>query len=127
MPTDCISYQDSGYFSTLMNDYLNQKATLTPLYNRFPKLENFEDHILEKKNNFDNTKRETLVAVLQKQYLKVENEERRNMLKKLLSNATVKDKKIVSYQFLNVYSVIVKSPKNLTIDEMLGYKGSNLD
>lgn len=72
MPTDCISYQDSGYFSTLMNDYLNQKATLTPLYKRFPKLENFEDQILEKKNNFDNTKRETLVAVLQKQYLNVE-------------------------------------------------------
>jgi hypothetical protein len=31
------------------------------LYNRFPKLENFEDQILEEKNNFDNTKRETLL------------------------------------------------------------------
>ena len=54
-----------------------------------------------------------------KQYLKVENEERRNMLKKLLSNATVKDKKIVSYQFISLYSVIAKAPKNCTIDEML--------
>ena len=60
-------------------------------------------------------------------YLEVGNEERRNMLKKLLSNATVKDKKIVSYQFISLYSVIVKAPKNCTIDEMLGYKGSNLD
>lgn len=61
------------------------------------------------------------------EYLVVTDEKKRNMLKKLLSNATVKDKKIVSYQFLNVYSVIAKSSKNLTIDEMLGYKGSNLD
>ena len=72
MPTDCISYQNSGYFSTLMNDYLNQKADLTPLYNRFPKLENFEAQINEKQSNFDNTSRETVVAVLQKQYLNVE-------------------------------------------------------
>jgi hypothetical protein len=41
MPTDCISYQNSGYFSTLMNDYL-EKNYLQSLYNRFPKLENFE-------------------------------------------------------------------------------------
>ena len=72
MPIDCISYQNSGYFSTLMNDYLNQKANLTPLYNRFPKLENFEAQINEKQSNFDNTSRETVVAVLQKQYLNVE-------------------------------------------------------
>lgn len=62
-----------------------------------------------------------------KRYLKVENEERRNMLKKLLSNATVKDRKIVSYQFISLYSVIAKAPKNCTIDEMLGYKDSNLN
>jgi hypothetical protein len=42
MPTDCISYQDSGYFSPLMNDYLNQEKTLNKLYNRFPLIENFE-------------------------------------------------------------------------------------
>ena len=58
------------------------------------------------------------------EYLVAIDEKKRNMLKKLLSNATVKDKKIVSYQFLNVYSVIAKSPKNLTIDEMLASSGS---
>jgi bacillithiol biosynthesis cysteine-adding enzyme BshC len=71
MPTDCISYQNSGYFSPLMNDYLNQKNELHSLYHRFPTLENFEEQILEKKNNFngnDNFKRETLVSVLKKQY-----------------------------------------------------------
>ena len=72
MPTDCISYQHSGYFSTLMNDYLDQKANLTPLYNRFSTLENFEAQIEEKQNNFDSASRETLVAVLRDQYSKVE-------------------------------------------------------
>ncbi len=61
------------------------------------------------------------------EYMEATNEKKRNMLKKLLSNATVKDKKIVSYQFISLYSVIAKAPKNCTIDEMLGYKDSNLD
>ena len=72
MPTDCtISYQNSGYFSPLMVDYLDQKSNLKPLYNRFPALENFENQIKEKDINFnkiENQKRATLVAVLQKQY-----------------------------------------------------------
>jgi bacillithiol biosynthesis cysteine-adding enzyme BshC len=75
MPTDCISYQNSGYFSPLMNDYLNQKNELHSLYHRFPTLENFEEQIEEKKNNFNdigngngNDKRKSLVNVLKKQY-----------------------------------------------------------
>jgi bacillithiol biosynthesis cysteine-adding enzyme BshC len=72
MPTDCISYQNSGYFSPLMNDYLDQKTNLQSLYNRFPTLENFEGQILEKQANFNNASRKTLVSVLQKQYLNVE-------------------------------------------------------
>lgn len=54
-----------------------------------------------------------------KQYLEVDNQKKKDMLKKLLSNATVKDRKIVSYQFVSLYSVIAKAPKNCTIDEML--------
>lgn len=72
MPTDCISYKNSGYFSPLMNDYLDQKPNLTPLYNRFPKLENFEAQILDKSSNFNNDIRATLVAVLEKQYASIE-------------------------------------------------------
>ncbi|WP_348800379.1 bacillithiol biosynthesis cysteine-adding enzyme BshC [Flavobacterium adhaerens] len=69
MPTDCISYQNSGYFTSLMNDYLNQKNELTSLYNRFPSLENFEAQIEEKKANFNTTnKRQILVSVLEQQY-----------------------------------------------------------
>ncbi|WP_413997680.1 bacillithiol biosynthesis cysteine-adding enzyme BshC [Flavobacterium sp. W1B] len=72
MPTDCISYQNSGYFSPLMNDYLDQKEDLQSLYNRFPKLENFENQILEKQKNFEHSNRTALVSTLQKQYATIE-------------------------------------------------------
>ncbi len=72
MPTDCISYQNSGYFSALMNDYLDQKQDLKSLYNRFPSLENFEEQIKEKHTNFDTNNRKTLVSVLENQYQNIE-------------------------------------------------------
>lgn len=68
MPTDCISYQDSGYFIPLMNDYLDQKEHLQSLYNRFPSIENFEGQIAEKKSNYPDSNREVLYSVLKKQY-----------------------------------------------------------
>ncbi|RKS25442.1 bacillithiol biosynthesis cysteine-adding enzyme BshC [Flavobacterium endophyticum] len=74
MPTDCISYQESGYFTSLINDYLNQKPDVQSLYHRFPTLENFEKQLLEKEKNFnssDNLKRKTLVSALEKQYSKL--------------------------------------------------------
>ncbi len=70
MPSDCITYQDSGYFSPLMNDYLNEKPNLKALYNRFPKLENFENQMNEKRANFNN--RTVLVEALEKQNSKLE-------------------------------------------------------
>lgn len=73
MPTDCINYQNSGYFSNLMNDYLDQKTNLQSLYNRFPTLENFDGQIQEKQTNFNDTSRKMLVSVLQKQYSIVES------------------------------------------------------
>jgi len=72
MPTDCISYQTSGYFSKLMQDYLDQKLELKPLYNNFPTLENFEKQIAEKAANFDNDNRIPLVETLRKQYQNIE-------------------------------------------------------
>ena len=68
MPTDCISYQNSGYFSKLIVDYLNQKPELQSLYHRFPDLSNFKLQIEEKSTNFDQRNRAILVGSLQKQY-----------------------------------------------------------
>lgn len=72
MPNDCISYQKSGYFSPLMNDYLDQNPKLQSLYNRFPTLENFEAQIAEKQANFNHNNRTSLVSALQKQYAGIE-------------------------------------------------------
>lgn len=67
MPTDCISYQNSGYFSKLIIDYLNQKPELQSLYHRFPTVENFLPQIEEKSSNFPVENRKILVESLQEQ------------------------------------------------------------
>ena len=68
MPTDCISYQESEYFTPLMNDYLDQKTHLQSLYNRFPTVANFKEQIAEKAENYNHQNREVLVSILEKQY-----------------------------------------------------------
>ncbi len=72
MPSDCISFQSSGYFTPIIVDYLNQEEKLTPLYNHFPTLENFEKQIHEKSQNYPNQNREVLVDVLLEQYQNLE-------------------------------------------------------
>ena len=72
MPNDCITYQNSGYFSKLIVDYLDQKSELKSLYNRFPTLENFRLQIEEKNKNFPIENREILGNALLNQYQKFE-------------------------------------------------------
>ncbi len=72
MPNDCITYQNSGYFSKLIVDYLDQKSELKSLYNRFPTLENFRLQIEEKSKNFPIENREILAKALLNQYQKFE-------------------------------------------------------
>ncbi|MCL9808428.1 bacillithiol biosynthesis cysteine-adding enzyme BshC [Flavobacterium luminosum] len=67
MPSDCINYQNSGYFSKLIVDYLNQKHELQSLYYRFPTLDNFLAQIEEKQNNFPIENRAVLVESLLQQ------------------------------------------------------------
>lgn len=67
MPSDCVTFQNSGYFSKLIVDYLNQEEKVQSLYNRFPSVENFKLQIEEKKNNFSTENRTTLIAQLEKQ------------------------------------------------------------
>ncbi|MBQ0735719.1 bacillithiol biosynthesis cysteine-adding enzyme BshC [Aquimarina celericrescens] len=68
MPSDCIPFRDTNYFSSLICDYLDQKAELQPFYNRFPKLENFKAQIDEKQQSFSQEHRKVLVRSLQNQY-----------------------------------------------------------
>lgn len=69
---DCITYQSSGYFSKLINDYLDQEPELDVLYNRFPSIENFGLQIEEKSKNFSPEHRNILFKVLEEQYSKTE-------------------------------------------------------
>lgn len=68
MPTDCISFKDTNYFSKLICDYLEEKESLSSFYNHFPKLENFSLQIEEKAKNYKQANRKILVDTLQAQY-----------------------------------------------------------
>ena len=67
MPTDCISYQKSGYFPKLIVDYIDEKPEIQALYHRFPTLENFGAQIDEKAKNFSIENRLILVEALNNQ------------------------------------------------------------
>ena len=68
MPTDCIGFKETGYFSNLICDYLEEKKELQAFYNRFPKNENFKAQIEEKKQSFPKENRSILVSSLVEQY-----------------------------------------------------------
>ncbi len=63
-----ITFQNSGYFSKLIVDYLNQDEKLHSLYNRFPTIENFKLQVEEKQRYFSNDKRIVLHQALKQQY-----------------------------------------------------------
>lgn len=67
MSSDCITLQNSGYFSEIITDYLNQSEKIKQLYGHFPTLDNFQLQIEEKKN-FSQNNRNVLVSSLLEQY-----------------------------------------------------------
>ncbi|MDX1278117.1 bacillithiol biosynthesis cysteine-adding enzyme BshC [Oceanihabitans sediminis] len=76
MPTECITFRETNYFSSLICDYLEEREALQPLYNRFPKIENFKAQIEEKaKNGLSEGSRKILSESLLKQYQKTEASE----------------------------------------------------
>lgn len=68
MEVDCIPFKETGYFSKLICDYLDQREELKPFFNRFPLPENFEGQINEKQGNYPKAHRGVLVASLKEQY-----------------------------------------------------------
>ncbi|WP_067034301.1 bacillithiol biosynthesis cysteine-adding enzyme BshC [Allomuricauda sp. CP2A] len=68
MEVDCIPFKETGYFSKLICDYLDQREDLKPFYNRFPSPENFKEQIKEKKANYPGSNRKILVGALKDQY-----------------------------------------------------------
>ena len=74
MPTDCIPFRTTNYFSDFICDYLDERPELKELYNRFPKLENFKFQIEEKQKSehTSQSQRDVLVDVLKRQYSNIE-------------------------------------------------------
>lgn len=68
MPNHSIPYKDTGYFSKLICDYLEENKALQPFYNRFPSLENFKHQMDEKQKNFTAEKRHLLAKRIMYQY-----------------------------------------------------------
>lgn len=68
MTIPTITFQNSGYFSKLMVDYLNQAEKLKPLYQHFPTLANFKLQIEAKQQHFSTEKRRVLHDALVEQY-----------------------------------------------------------
>lgn len=68
MPTQTLSYKNTGYFSKLVCDYLSEDSALQSFYARFPSLENFEAQIQEKQKSFPQEKRERLYRQIKSQY-----------------------------------------------------------
>ena len=68
MQLNKIALADTRAFSSFFLDYLQQKNSLKPFYNRFPLIDNFPDQISDKLKNFPASHRQVLVSTLQQQY-----------------------------------------------------------
>ncbi|HTF21870.1 MAG TPA: bacillithiol biosynthesis cysteine-adding enzyme BshC [Chryseolinea sp.] len=68
MQLDKVSLADAHAFSPFFLDYISNKETLQPFYNRFPHIENFPDQINEKLPSFPAGNRAVLVQTLRAQY-----------------------------------------------------------
>ena len=72
MQQDYIPFRDTGYFSNLICDYLDQKTKVAPFYNKYPNIDSFKSQIEEKKSTYSTATRTTLVNALQQQYKNIE-------------------------------------------------------
>ncbi|WP_299768941.1 bacillithiol biosynthesis cysteine-adding enzyme BshC [uncultured Dokdonia sp.] len=89
MQKDTITYSETGYFSKLICQYLDQNPQVAPFYHRFPSLDNFEAQIKEKQAWFTTASRDVLVSSLQKQYAQVSVSDATQLhIEKLSANTT---------------------------------------
>ena len=74
MELDCITYQDSGYYSQLIIDYLQGNQSVRPFYGNQPDLDGFKLQ-LEQKSSFSKAHRSVLVSSLNEQYRQIATSE----------------------------------------------------
>lgn len=66
-----IPFKNTGYFSKLMCDYLDEKDSLKEFYGEFPTLKSFENQI-QNRADFSSENRAILVKSLKNQYAKIQ-------------------------------------------------------
>ncbi|MEL6305309.1 MAG: bacillithiol biosynthesis BshC, partial [Bacteroidota bacterium] len=72
MEVDCIPMGQTGFFSPLICDYLEEKPALKPFYHRIPSLANFKLQLEEKQQSYPLENRKRLVQALGQQYATTE-------------------------------------------------------
>ncbi len=74
MQQEYLPFKTTGYFSSLICDYLDEKKELKSFYNRFPSAESFKDQIEEKRHSksVSTSHRSILVKALKSQYKNLE-------------------------------------------------------
>ena len=122
-----IPYKNTGYFSSLMVDYLAEKEKLSSFYHRFPSMENFEAQFEEKSRSFTIENRKVLVASLNKQYQDFDiSEGTQNNIDSLLSENTFT---ITTGHQLNLFTgplyFLYKIVSVINLSEQLNKKHSN--
>ncbi|NNC50068.1 MAG: bacillithiol biosynthesis cysteine-adding enzyme BshC [Flaviramulus sp.] len=100
MQQESIPFYKTGYFSSLICDYLDKKSDLRPFYNRFPNLKNFKKQLKEKELFFSEEARSILVKTLKSQYVNFETSE-------------ITNQNIESLNLTNTYTVTTGHQLNL--------------
>lgn len=75
MKLEKIALSDTHAFNSFFLDYIAQRPSLKPFYNRAPVIDNFGEQIIEKQQSFPQSHRDTLVTTLLDQYKNVVTEE----------------------------------------------------
>lgn len=89
MKINNIPFQQTGFFSKTMLDYLEQKEAIRPFYNNFPDIDGFKNQLGEKENSFSKEHRRVLVDALQQQYASIDvSEETQQNIQNLASKNT---------------------------------------
>ncbi|MDZ7613686.1 MAG: bacillithiol biosynthesis BshC [Flavobacteriaceae bacterium] len=62
-----VTYQETGYFTKIIHDYLEKSPLLKSFYGNFPAIEQFQAQIEQKKNNYSPKTRRILTAQVEAQ------------------------------------------------------------
>ena len=73
-----VPFQETGFFSKIIQDYSSEKDTIKSFYNNFSDINGFKNQLEEKRASFSLETRKVLVAALHNQYNKVATTEETN-------------------------------------------------